>query len=202
MNLVILLIVLFAGTLLSFQSRELFIIYSGSYLVSVLVLWSYNYGEDFFHSFQKQLAEAKEKKLLVAGQEIASNVESDKQEDRFLSIFEPKRVVKRKLINGLFLFFSYWLIFYKPDVGVSLNTLIPLVSCFFIFNSYFIGHLLAVLILNALLVLLNFSPEISFVWYFLYTFLSLSSLLIFYKFKTPFSRQNMTAVLFLSSLFV
>lgn len=174
-------ITLLIGTLLSLRSVELLIYYAAYYALCFFTLKSFKYGNDFFLSFDKERTGYLANKIKLAGQEISSNLEEDKQEDRFLNVFETYRVVKRKLLSWVLFLGGIWFFYYKNGLELSVNSLVPVLSCFFIINSFFVGHLLVAVLLNALLVAYNYSPELPVLAYLLYAFAFLVSLYLISK---------------------
>lgn len=169
-------ITLLIGTILSLRSMEALFYYALYYGLCFLALRSFKYGTDFFLSFDKERLGLTPNKIKLAGQEISSGVDEDKQEDRFLNIFETYRVVKRKVLSWALFLGGIWFFYYKNGSELSVNSLVPVLSCFFIVNSFFVGHLLVALLLNAILVSYNYSPEIPLFTYILYTFSFFGSL--------------------------
>lgn len=189
------------GTVLSTHSISLIPFYGAYYFISFFILKSFRYEKDYYLSFQKANAEITEKKLMVAGHEINSNTESDKQEDRFLNLFEPKRLGKRKLLNGIIFFGGIWFFYSKLGAEISFNTITPLISCFLIMNSFFVGHLLLVLLINIVLVAYNYSPTIPVHFYFIYTCLLFSSLFLISNDKGTFALRKIVTLTLLTLLF-
>lgn len=174
-------ITLIFGTILSLRSVEMLIYYAIYYALCFLALKSFKYGKDFFLSFDKERIGFINNKIKLAGQEITSNIEEDKQEDRFLNVFETYRVVKRKFLSWALFLGGIWFFYYKNGQELSINSLVPVLSCFFIVNSFFVGHLLVAVLLNAVLVTFNYSPDLPVISYFLYIFSFLISLYLISK---------------------
>lgn len=174
-------ITLLLGTILSLRSLEMLIYYAVYYTLCFIALKSFKYGNDFFLSFDKERTGYIPGKIKLAGQEITSNVEEDKQEDRFLNVFETYRVVKRKVLSWVLFLGGIWFFYYKNGMELSVNSLVPVLSCFFIVNSFFVGHLLVAILLNAVLVAFNYTPELPVISYLLYTFSFLISLYLISK---------------------
>lgn len=198
---IMMIITLVVGTLLSFQSNDLLFSFAIYYALSLFVLKSLMSGDDFFLTFQKRIAEAADKKLLVAGHEIASNVEGDKQEDRFLNLFESKRMIKASVLNFVF-FIGSWFFYYKSGAEISVNTIIPMVSGYIIINSFYVGHLLFVLLLNVALVAYNYSTEIPVLGYFLYCCSFLGTLYLISNHKGLFNLRKSVSLISIAGLFV
>ena len=127
---------LLAGTLLSLQSTELSFYYAIYYALCFLTLRSFKYGNDFFLSFDKERIGFVASKIKLAGQEVASNLEEDKQEDRFLNIFETYRLVKRTFLSWVLFLGGIFFFYIKNGMDLSVNSLVPVLSCFFIINSF------------------------------------------------------------------
>jgi hypothetical protein len=189
------------GTVLSSHSISLVPFYGAYYFLAFFILKSFGYEKDYYLSFQEPNAEITEKKLMVAGHEINSNTESDKQEDRFLNLFEAKKLGKRKFLNGIIFFGGIWFFYSKLGAEISLNTIIPLVSCFLIMNSFFVGHLLLVLLINVVLVTYNYSSTIPLHFYFIYTCLLFSSLFLISNYKGTFAVRKVVTLTFLTLMF-
>lgn len=174
-------ITLLIGTLLSLRSVELLVYYAIYYGLCFLTLKSFKYGNDFFLSFDKERIGYIGNRIKLAGQVITSDVEEDRQENRFLNVFETYRVVKRKVLSWILFLCGIWFFYYKNGLELSVNSLVPVLSCFFIINSFFVGHLLVAILLNAVLVAYNFSTDVPSPFYFLYSLSCFFSLYLISK---------------------
>ena len=190
------------GTCLSSHSIDLLPFYCLYFVLAFYVLASFDYGQDYYLSFQMRAASKTENKLLVAGHEMKSDVEEDKQEDRFLNLFAPNRLVKRNFLNGAISFGGLWFFYSKLGAEISLNTLIPLVGCFLVMNSFYVGHLLVVLLLNSVIVTYNYSTDVPMAYYFLYICLFLSSLCLIANHKESFKGRKIINLVVLGLVFL
>ncbi len=190
------------GTSLSSHSIGLLPFYCGYYVLAFFILKSFDYGQEYYLSFQRRSASKTENKLLVAGHEMKSDVEEDKQEDRFLNLFAPDRLMKRNFLNGAIFFGGLWFFYSKLGAEISLNTFIPLVGCFLVMNSFYVGHLLLVLLLNSAVVTYNYSDEVPIFYYSLYICLFLSSLYLISNHKGSFGGRKIISLVLLGLLFL
>lgn len=158
---VLMILVLTLASALSADFLSLVPLMAVCYGLSFFLLRSFDYGEDFYLSFNARKDLKPSAPILVAGQVMTSNIQADQQEDRFLSFFETSRMVKRRLLGvlipisgGLFLHFHY-------RIAPGFNTVIPLLCCYLLVSAFYVGHLYVILALNLFLALSNISHETS-----------------------------------------
>lgn len=197
---IILGLTLLTGTILSFQSKELILYYAAYYGLCLFALKSINYGKDFYLSFSRMISQVPEKKVLVAGENVAPRIEEDKQEDRFLGIFATDKIIKRRVLTWLLFFAGLWFFHFKQGIEFSLNTVIPLLSCVLIVNSFYVGHFLIALLLNLVMVVYGYSQEVFFPFYILYTGLFLASLYVIGTKKESLDVRKIIQLMSLSAL--
>lgn len=192
---------LLVGTLLSFKTTSMGIYYIGYYGLCFFILKSFDYGPSFFMSFQTNAPQRPEPKLIVAGEEVSPNTLENEQEDRFLNFFDHGRLLKRRIITWILFLSGIWFFYYHHRIEVSAASIIPLVSCFLIIHSFYVGHLLLALMLNALMVGYSFDPEVPFVFYLLYGFIFTLSLYLTAS-EAPVNRKKLLSLGVMSLLFI
>ncbi len=152
-------ITLVLGTILVLHERTTVLFIIAYYALSFFVLLSFKYGKDFFLSYDSVAKKLPETPIVMGGQVFNRGIEENKQEDRFLSFFEPGRIVKRKILSILFLVLPIFIVYRQAGLSVSLEILASFVCGFFIIHAFYAGHLLIPLVLNILLVAKNFDTH-------------------------------------------
>lgn len=142
------------GTHLSYRADATLLKFHALYYgLCFLVLTLLKLGDDFFRTFEANRNFGIEKKIIITGVEVDAYTLENQQDDRFLDTFDVGVRTKRKLIAWFFFLTSIWFFYVYQRLEFSLVSVIPLVTCFFILSSLFVGHLLIPLMLNVLSVI-------------------------------------------------
>jgi hypothetical protein len=161
---------LIAGTYLVFKSFHPTGIFSAFYILSLYLLKKTGQKESFFVSTEKNRFETPVMEVMIQGELLPSIDQEDKREELFLKHFDINRIAHRKLFTFLFCGLSYYFIFYKGNVPLGLDTIIPVICGLFIIKSVYIGHLLVPLAFNIFFVITHYDHNIPFAYYGVYTF--------------------------------
>jgi hypothetical protein len=153
------------GTALSLPDSKSLILYFGLYVLSFFFQQSMKHGSQFYQTFNF-VHKKNAKTIFVMGSKIENDNLKDDEENRFLKIFTPALVTKRRIFSWAIFAGSILLI--EKNLGIGWMTIAPVLTSLVIVNSFYSGHLLVGLFLNALTVTFaieNGSPN---VWHVLY----------------------------------
>lgn len=172
---------LFFGTLvmgayLVYQSIQPTSLFAAFYFLALYFLKKSGLGPEFTISSEKNRFDLPEPEMVLAGQVLPLYDRKDQQEDRFLSHFDFKKVVKRKLFTFIFLGLAVVFLFLKGKVELNLTSAIPVICGFFIIKSIYIGHLLLPLALTSWSVVSHYDKESSSIPYVFFTLLLFATL--------------------------
>jgi hypothetical protein len=164
------------GTGLSLRDPSLLMLYGLYYSACIFILKRFGYGEGYFYSFQESRRDLQGPKVIVVGTEVSSEAERDRQEDRYLNVFEPRTLMKRRAISWMLFGAGIWFFIYQRGILFSIPAILPLINCFIIIHSFYLGHLTLALLLNVLTVGISYSRELPPIFYFIYLVLFVATL--------------------------
>ncbi len=123
------------------------------YLVAAYHLYRLNYSKSFFMVFHEAPEKNENLKVRFGPVEFEIKDENDRNEEKFLDLFDWKKASVRRLLSWLLFAVSLYLLFNRLNVEVNTVTIAPPVICFFLMRSISVGHLLVPLGINFLITL-------------------------------------------------
>lgn len=118
------------------------------YAIASYQVYRVNFSKSFFLTFNEKPEENETLKVRLGPAEIDIKNESDRNEDKFLDLFDWKKSLVRRFLSWILFAGSLYLLFFQLRVEITAATITPLVSCLFLMRVLSIGHLLVPLGLN------------------------------------------------------
>ena len=172
------------------------VIYAILYALSFLFLHLFKYGESFYSSFKVEPQQDHEMKVIIGGDLLDPLNRQQNQENRFLNVFEVKRVSIRLFVSIAFAIICMVTLHFESSMEHFLEHLPSMLILFIVINSFYVGHLYLALLCSLMLVLRTYRPEVSIGLYAIYTFFFFTSLLVIGKRSLPTKKDVLPLVLF------
>ncbi len=155
-----------------------YLLYAMAYILSLSFLEKTIKSHDFYQ--ENSIGNESPDEILIAGEEIKTDIEDDNQENRFYRIANFKKNLNRKLFaiifNAIFVFITL-----KIDpLNFTTLALLPFISTTLIMFSATSGHLLIPLFFNGIYVALNCEESNSF-FIFSYITFFMTTLVVYSK---------------------
>lgn len=155
--LVLLGVTLLSGTALSLQSVSDLVYFSPLYLLSLYHLYRVNYSKGFFLVFLAEPDKKDSVKVRVGPSELEAKDDAERNEDKFLELFDWKKTLTRRAMSWLIFVGAIYIIFFRFKIDTTLESILPILTCMCLMRVIAVGHLLIPLSLNLFGALKNIS---------------------------------------------
>ena len=139
---------LFLGTALSLGFRNETVFYFPIYLLALYHIHRINYSKGFFLIYLTEPEKKDAVKVRVGPTEIEAKDDAERNEDRFLDLFDWKKAYARRSLSWVLFAASIYILFFRLKVEVTLETVLPLLTCLCLMRVIAVGHFLVPLSLS------------------------------------------------------
>lgn len=146
--LVLLGITLLSGTALSLHSLSDLIYFAPLYILSLYHLYRVNYSKGFFLIFLAEPDKKDSVKVRVGPSELEAKDDAERNEDKFLELFDWKKALTRRALSWFIFIAAIYIIYFQFKVDITLESILPILTCMCLMRVIAVGHLLVPLSLN------------------------------------------------------
>lgn len=150
-------ITLSLGSALSLHFDKSAFLFGAIYALAGLYVYHFARSEGFFLSFNHQKKNPELQGVRVGPVVFGSQDDADRDEDKFLSLFDWKKNLVRKLTSWALVGGLIYFLYLRGAVELTPFTLAPMVGLIFLLQVVAIGHLLIPLAINLLVVMAGLS---------------------------------------------
>ena len=189
--LTLIVITLSLGTFLSLDLTAQALYYVPLYILAVYHIYRLNISEGFFLVFLEKTMKDEIARVRLGPTELEMKDEADKNEDKFLSLFDWKRSTVRKIISWSVFCATIYLLFFRLHLEITLEGVMPAIVALFLMRVVAVGHFLVPLAINLLLTLKDLPDykPLEWVLFVIYGFLFVTNLALIYPSEERLGRK-------------
>lgn len=141
------------GSAISIGANPVAYYYIPLYILAAVHVYFINVSDGFFLVFLEKTMQEDIARVRLGATEIALKDESEKNEDKFLSLFDWKKTAVRKFLSWGVFFSSVYLLVFRLHIEVTLENIMPAIIALLLMGAVAVGHFLVPLAINLMMVL-------------------------------------------------